>query len=367
MKPNRIHFEFRTFAAVALLGWGLAVSGWAQAKPVGAPPPPPAVNPAAPPGPAIATAAAPVSPVAAGAQGSVFNADAANNSSIAAPSISDDQQIKNAMDMVYDMYHAEDYDAVVKSCAAILDKYPKKKLFWVLYLQALAQEEQEMYLPAIDGYKKVKRMDPNSTYSNAASFRIGLCQVKSGQKEEAIYTLRDIIENNPRSEYRLQAYLHLGDLYRDTRDWKAAARIYKDMIRYYPNTSWAWTSTLYLAETHAHQGDVDGAVRIYQVLIRDPRVPTILRAQSQLRVGDLYISDKRWLEALETYREALRDFANVPGVEPTCKVKMKVATEGRRWNRVPYRQVVDRRITVNGEPSDEDYNLKKQHELIPYQ
>ena len=292
--------------------------------------------------------------------------EAADNSALAAPSISDDQQIRNAMDMAYQMYHAEDYDSVVKACAAILDKYPKKGLYWVVYLQALSQEHQDLFTPAIDGYEKVKDLAPRSTYSNAASFRIGLCQAKSGQKEEAIYTLRDIIENNPRSEYRLQAYLHLGNLYRDTRDWKAASRIYKDMIHYYPNTSWAWTSTLYLAETHAHQGDVDGAMRIYQTLVRDPLAPITLRAQAQLRVGDLMITDQRWLEALQTYKEALRDFGKVPGVVSTCEEKIKIATEGRKWGRVPYRQI-RRGISVTEAPEDEDYRMKQQQEKVPYQ
>jgi tetratricopeptide (TPR) repeat protein len=223
-----------------------------------------------------------------------------------------------------------------------------------------------MYVPAIEDYQKVKELAPRSTYSNASSFRIGICEAKSGQKTEAIYTLRDIIENNPRSEYRLQAYLHLGNLYRDTRDWKAASRIYKDLIRYYPNTSWAWTSTIYLAETYAHQSNIDGAIRVYQTMLRDPLVPVTLRAQAQLKIGDLYITDQRWLEAIQTYKQALRDFGKVPGVPITCEEKIKVATEGRRWGRVPYRQVKSG-IRVYEAPEDENYRLKQQHEKVPYQ
>src|SRR6185295_17098929 len=132
-------------------------------------------------------------------------------------------------------------------------------------------------------------------YSNAASFRVGLCELKNGQEQEAIYTLREIIENNPRSEYRLQAYIHLGNLYRRSRDWRAAQRIYKDLIRLYPNTAWAYNSTMYLAETHAHQGHNETALRIYEKMQTDPSIPLTLRAQAQLRVGDLYLTDEKWL------------------------------------------------------------------------
>jgi tetratricopeptide (TPR) repeat protein len=385
LKLTRIRLDFRVFAAAAALAAlaspAPAFLGFGKSKPTPSPTPaptpastpaaPPAFNAEAPPAPVMNMGDASAGTAAAAApttdsDGHDLATQAADNSAVAAPTISDDQQIRNAMDMCYQMYHAEDYDSVAKACAAILDKYPKKGLYWVIYLQALSQEHQDLYTPAIEGYEKVKELAPRSTYSNAATFRIGLCQAKSGQKEEAIYTLRDIIENNPRSEYRLQAYLHLGNLYRDTRDWKAASRIYKDMIHYYPNTQWAWTSTVYLAETHAHQGDVDGAVRIYEALIRDPQAPLVMRAQSQLKVGDLMISDQRWLEALQTYKEALRDFGKVPGVASTCEEKIKVATEGRKWGRVPYRQVRTG-ISVTEAPEDQDYRLKQQQEKVPYQ
>jgi hypothetical protein len=111
---------------------------------------------------------------------------------------------------------------------------------------------------------------------------------------------------------------------------------------------------------------VDGAVRIYQAMLNDPLVPVTLRAQAQLRIGDLYITDQRWLEALQTYKMALRDYGKVPGVVSTCEEKTKIATEGRRWGRVPYRQVRTG-ISVTEAPEDEDYRLKQQQEKVPYQ
>jgi TolA-binding protein len=319
----------------------------------------PAAAPAAPsvdPGSAVRTQAEAPDP---------FKESGSDNSTVAAPQISDEQQIKNAMDMAYQLYHAEDYEACVRATAAILERYPKKQLYWVRYLNGLCQEHQELYAAAQEQYEKVRQEAARSTYANAAVFRIGLCQLKNGQAQEAIYTLRDIIENNPRSEYRLQAYIHLGNLYRRTHDWKAAQRIYKDLIKLYPNTSWAWTSTLYLAETHSNQGRNDIAIRVYEGLIRNEQVPKTLRAQAQLRIGDLQIAEQQWLEALQTYRIALRDFSDVPGVAVTAEQKMTVATEGRKYGRLPYR-AVRRGITVNEAPADSDYRMKQENEKVPY-
>lgn len=335
----------------------------------GVPPPPPydstelPTGPGAPPAPPVVDPGAAVQ-TQASVQDDVAGAGL-NNSELAAPSISDEQQIKNAMEMAYQLYHAEDYEACAKATAAILERFPKRNLYWVHYLYGLCLEHQERYTNAIEQYQLVRKQAARSTYANAAAFRVGLCQLKAGQSLEAIYTLRDIIENNPRSEYRLQAYIHLGNLYRRTRDWRAARRIYKDMIRYYPNTAWAWTSAFYLAETYAHQGKLDTAIKVYAALASNEQAPRNLRAQAQLRIGDLYITDQKWLEALQTYKHTLRDYNDIPGVAVTCEEKLKVATEGRRYGRVPYRQVKTG-VHLSEAPPDEGYRLKQQQEKVPY-
>jgi tetratricopeptide (TPR) repeat protein len=137
------------------------------------------------------------------------------------------------------------------------------------------------------------------------------------------------------------------------------------MIRYYPNTAWAWTSAFYLAETYAHQGKLDTAIKVYAALASNEQAPRNLRAQAQLRIGDLYITDQKWLEALQTYKHTLRDYNDIPGVAVTCEDKLKVATEGRRYGRVPYRQVKTG-VHLSEAPPDEGYRLKQQQEKVPY-
>lgn len=363
MKQSHSSTLFGAKLSGLLFGFGLFIC--AQGLLAEDAPPPPAFNPDASADNAGGWAVA-ASPTLTPDTTATFNPQSTEDSAIAAPQISDEQQIKNSMEMAYQLYHAEDYDATGKATAQILERYPKKQLYWVRYLNALALEHQDLYAKAIEQYQKVKEQTPRSTYANSAAFRIGLCELKSGQEQEAIYTLRDIIENNPRSEYRLQAYIHLGNLYRRTRDWRAAQRIYKDLIRLYPGTSWAYTSTLYLAETHAHQGHNDTAIRVYDGLIRNEDVPLVVRAQAKLRVGDLYILDQKWLEALETYRVALRDYSKVPGVSIVAEEKINIATEGRRSGRLPYRPIAGPR--ARGEaPADAAYRLKQQTESVPYQ
>jgi tetratricopeptide (TPR) repeat protein len=363
-KPSGLAF------ALGLFVWALAGAPSLRAAEPPAPPPPPFINPDEAAGGtqsnnwALTGNPAPT-PGAAGSD-AAYVPSGTENSKVAAPEITDDQKIKNRMDDAYQLYRAEDYENAGKTAAQLVETYPKRQLYWVHYVYALCLEHQDLYGRAVEEYQKVIVQAPKSTYSNASSFRIGLCELKNGQEQEAIYTLREIIENNPRSEYRLQAYVHLGNLYRRSRDWRAAQRIYKDLIHLYPNTSWAYNSTMYLAETHAHQGHNDTAVRIYERLQADTSVPISLRAQAQLRIGDLYLTDQKWLEASNAYRLALRDYAKVPGVLTVAEEKMAIATEGRRSGRLPYRPVTGPRLRTE-EPPDAGYQLKHQQESVPYQ
>ena len=230
------------------------------------------------------------------------------NMDLAAPTLSEEQMIKNAMEVAFQLYHAEDYKAAGQTAAVILEKYPKRKLYWVAFLEALCLEHQELYEKAKDNYNLVKKWAPKSTYANSAVFRIAMCEVHQGQDTDAIFTLHDIIETSPRSEYRLQAYVHLGNLYRRSRHWRQAEMIYKDLIRLYPETSWAYTSMFYLAECYTYEEKPDKAISVYSRMQDIPSIPMIFKSQAQMRIGDIHMDQKNWQDSIIAYRVALRDY-----------------------------------------------------------
>jgi TolA-binding protein len=285
---------------------------------------------------------------------------------VAAPQISEEQMIRNSLEVSYQLYHAEDYEACEKSTAAILDKYPKRKLYWVRYLDALCLEHQDLYDAAIDQFARVKKEAPRSTYAHAAAFRIGLCEIKAHRPGDAIYTLREIIDNDPRSQYRMQAYVHLGNLYRGQRDWKSAQKIYRDLMRLFPETSWAHTSMLYLAESFSYQGKPDKAIKVYEEMQHTTSVPMQYKAQAQLRIGELYMAQKQWEPAIAAFRAALRDYGDIPGLSITADEKIALAQEGRRSGSAPYRSGKNGPRVVNQAPEDESFRLKQQKEAVPY-
>ncbi len=285
---------------------------------------------------------------------------------LAAPQISEEAMIRNALDISYQLYHAEDYRAAAQSTSQILEKYPKRKLYWVRYLRALSLEHDGLLDLAIADYKKVRKDAPRSTYSNAATFRQGLCEMKMGLPTEAVFTFRDVIETHPRSEYRLQAYIHLGNLYRTQSNWKAATRIYKDVIRLYPDTSWAHTAMLYLAESYAYEGRYDRAIYVYQSLQQSKSAPVVFKAQAQLRIGEIHMKEKQWQDAISSFRMALRDYSEIPGLALTAEEKIALAQEGRRAGNVPYKTKSRGPSVQSGAPEDSAYRLKQEQEAIPY-
>lgn len=317
-------------------------------------PPPPAFEPGAleaPPAPG-----APEAPPAPGAADTGFApaapASASGEGAPAAPSIDDAQLIKNALDIALQQYRAQDFKGSAKDCAAILERYPDRKLYWVRYLYALSLEHQKLYAEAEAAYKRVveevvpllpppsgRSGPPGRSYADAARLRAGLCEMKSGQVRECVFTLRDIIDHHPSSAYRVQAFLHLGELYRSQQDWKSAGRVYRDLIRDYPSSTWAWSATLCLAETYARSGRNAAAVRVYESLLKDRKAPEAMQAQAQLAVGDLHVAERRWLEALQVYEAARRVYASVPGMELLCEQKIALATKGRKEDKLSYRRL----------------------------
>jgi uncharacterized protein YfaS (alpha-2-macroglobulin family) len=120
-------------------------------------------------------------------------------------------------------------------------------------------------------------------------------------------------------------------------------------------------------QAHAHQGNGEMDIKVYDNLVHQANAPLVMRANAQLRIGDLYITDQKWLEAIQTYKVALRDYSKVPGIAVTAEQKIEVATEGRKYGRLPYRPVKGGVRAITDSPADEDYRMKQQQEKVPYQ
>jgi TolA-binding protein len=271
-------------------------------------------------------------PVPASVSPGAETTDAADNSGKpAAPQILEEQLIENSMDVAMGLYHAEDYAGVARVTRNILQSYPKreKKLYRTAYLLALAEEHSGQYADAVVNYLSVVKNKPNSGWSNAAQFRVGICQKAMGNDLEAINTFRDIIDFNPRSEYRLQAFVHLGSLYRSQGNWKPAVHIYRDMIRLYPCSEWSWLAMQYLAEAYQRQDKEDEARQLYRRFQQDPCTPRGYAAQAQLRIAEMYLNRGDYQEALNAYMQALDTYSDVPGIKVYAEEKAAQARQGR--------------------------------------
>jgi TolA-binding protein len=340
---------------VSILGLALALllNRTAQAA-AAAPPPPtfsfeattvtsgaaasPAVESASP------TAAAEPAGDTATADAALFNWSGEGDDKPLAPTISDEALIASSMEVAYQLYHAEDFQGTAQSCQAIIDKYPKKDILTTRYLLALSQEHIRAYKDALAQYQKIIKIAPKSTFANAASFRIGMCHMEMGRSDEAVRTFRDIIDFNPKSEYRLQAFIHLGNFYRSVNNWRQCEVIYKDLLRLYPCSSWSFTAAQYLAEAFAHQGEDDKAIRVYKGMQRDACTPALIKSQAQLRIADLHMNRERYQDALSAYKDAIRNYGELPGITGYCEDKIEQAREGRSMN--PDLEARRRQVTV---------------------
>ena len=267
-----------------------------------------------------------------------------------APSIKEEQLIASSMEVAEQLYHAEDYQGSAQATQEILDRYPKRDLLGIRYLLGLSLEHSRQYKESLVAYQSIIKKSPRNTYANAASFRIGMCYAFMEEVSNAIHCFRDIIDFNPKSQYRMQAYLHLGDIYRRQNEWQLAENIYHDIIRLYPCTTWSTAAGQYLAECYQHQGEDDEAIRRYALFQRDECTPRFMAAQAQLHIGDIYMKNEKYQEAIKAYFQAERNYSDMPGVGVYAEQKIALAKEGR--NAAPDAQIRRRNIDIRQSPEE---------------
>ncbi len=165
---------------------------------------------------------------------------------------------------------------------------------------------------------------------------------RKGHYEEAIITNKEIYRRDPRGKYAIQALLNAGNIYYlNLRQLKSAIEAYDQLTREFPDCPEAIQAHLQLAAIYANElVDLDQAIAQYSILLESKDLPNredilYLRAdayfkkedfdrarrelnaiadsgvsgkladQVSLKIGDSYIIQKRFEEAIEPFQKVL--------------------------------------------------------------
>lgn len=150
---------------------------------------------------------------------------------------------------------------------------------------------QDARLRLADCYYAMKRYDDAvETYrrvdgegADYALFQTGQALNFAGRPDEAVRTLRRLVDRYPDSRWREEALYRIGYVHFQQQDYAAAREAYREVIQRYPDDALAAQAQYGIGDAYYNAGDMNQAVTAYRrVLERHPDSPTATEAASSL-------------------------------------------------------------------------------------
>jgi TolA-binding protein len=166
-------------------------------------------------------------------------------------------------------------------------------------------QQERLKENAVKTYQELISLYPNNELAEEARFRIALLHAKDGKWAEAIEEMNQIIHLSPKSHLAVEARVELGGLYLLLKNYPKSLEQYEWVIRNHPQHPSAKRVYLGMEEGYRSLGKMDQAEKILKELSGSlPRED--IQYEGQLRLGTLYLIQKKFGEAIAAFSAAAR-------------------------------------------------------------
>jgi tetratricopeptide (TPR) repeat protein len=125
-----------------------------------------------------------------------------------------------------------------------------------------------------------------------------------GKVDEAEKILKEFIEKFPQDEARFEAYLRAGLLHLPLKRFPDAIASFSNALRS-PEERIASQAQFKLGEANAEAGNREAAIlQFSKILYLYPHLPELVE-EALLKLGAIYMEEKRWEEARQVYQKLL--------------------------------------------------------------
>jgi tol-pal system protein YbgF len=198
------------------------------------------------------------------------------------------------------------YDSFVSRVETFVKRYPQH----ALASQALMQlgnyyQQERMKEKAVKAYRELIGLYPYSEWAEEAQFRIALLFMQERRWAEAIEEMDKVIHHFPKGHLFVEAHVELGGLYLLLKDYPKAIERYEWVMKNHPRHSSAKKAYLGTEEGYRSLGKMDQAEKILKELVGSFSQEDI-QFEGQLRLGTLYLSQKKFGEAVAALSVAIR-------------------------------------------------------------
>ncbi|HIE27228.1 TPA: tetratricopeptide repeat protein [Candidatus Poribacteria bacterium] len=211
------------------------------------------------------------------------------------------------------------YSAIIKQFAAKKKRRKVKQgLANVYYHRGLTYYQLGRYAKAIDDCKLSMELNPAPDVQLRAQYILAMSylNIPDSRKQMAEQTFTALLKFNPKDEEGqgivASAYLQLGRLAMRGEDYQGAVPKLRKAVEYLQqlpeerNTSKMTEAIAEVAYCYLQLKDYPAALDWYKRLVSTAEGEDNLLATGHLAIGDIYARDKRWADAEENYRIAIR-------------------------------------------------------------
>lgn len=164
---------------------------------------------------------------------------------------------------------------------------------------------------AIDELKRFLMQYPVSRYADEVQYLIGWIRFKQGRYEPSIEEYRKLIQTFPNSPIVPLAYYSIGDAYFNMGMYDKAISNYEMVLKNFPRSDFVIDAMNGIQYAYVALGKIDVAAQVITDFVYsntgNPHVDKLL-----IKKGDLYLSQRRYQEAISSYREFISFFPNSP-------------------------------------------------------
>jgi TolA-binding protein len=158
---------------------------------------------------------------------------------------------------------------------------------------------------AVKTYRELISLYPHSEWAEEAQFRIAILFMQDRRWAEAIEEMDKVIRHSPKGHLFVEAHVELGGLYLLLKDYPKALERYEWVIKNHPRHPLAKRAYLGMEEGYRGLGKMDQGEKILKELVSSFPQDDI-QFEGQLRLGILYLTQKKFGEAVAALSTAVR-------------------------------------------------------------
>jgi TolA-binding protein len=198
------------------------------------------------------------------------------------------------------------YETFVPRVETFLKRYPQHALASQVMMQLGDYYMQDqMKERALKTYRELVSLYPNSEWAGDAQFRIALIFINEKRWAEAAEEMEKVIRHYPKGHLLVDAYVELGGLYLLLKDYPKSIDRYEWVIKNHSQHPITKKAYLGLEEGYRNLGKMDQAERVLKELtVNFPQDD--IQFEGQLRLGTLYLTKKKFGEAIGALSMAVR-------------------------------------------------------------